>query len=51
MLAEDFDEIECVETQQQHQLVLTFSVIAGSLEYRDTMGELVCKVYTCIYAK
>lgn len=31
MLTEDFDEIEGVEAQQQHQLVLTFSVIAGSL--------------------
>lgn len=31
VLTEDFDEIKGVETEQQHQLVLTFSVITGSL--------------------
>lgn len=31
VLTEDFDEIESVETQQKDQLVLTFSVVAGSL--------------------
>lgn len=32
MLAEDLDEIKGVETQKQHQLVLTLSVITGSLK-------------------
>lgn len=36
MLTEDFDEIKSVEAQQQHQLVLTFSVIAGSLLNTET---------------
>lgn len=34
VLTEDFDEIKSVETQQQHQLVLTFSVITGSLRHK-----------------
>lgn len=35
VLTEDFDEIKGVETQQQDELVLTFSVVAGSLSKRD----------------
>lgn len=31
MLAEDFDEVKGVEAEQQHQLVLTLSIITGSL--------------------
>lgn len=35
MLTEDFDEVKSVEAQQQHQLVLTFSIIARSLWNTD----------------
>lgn len=31
VLTKDFDEIEGVEAQQQHQLVLTLSIITGRL--------------------
>lgn len=31
VLTEDFDEIEGVKTQQQDELILTFSVITGRL--------------------
>jgi len=31
MLPEDLDEVERVETQQQHQLVLALPVVAGGL--------------------
>lgn len=40
VLTEDFDEIKGVETQQQDELVLTFSVIAGSLLKR--VGRVRC---------
>lgn len=31
MLTQDFNEIKGVEAEEQHQLVLTLSVVAGSL--------------------
>lgn len=31
VLTEDFNEVKRVEAQQQHQLVLTLSVVAGGL--------------------
>lgn len=31
MLAEHLNEVKCVEAQKQHQLVLTLSVVTGSL--------------------
>lgn len=40
VLTEDFDEVKGVETQQQDQLVLTLSVVAGSLSRRDSRGGL-----------
>lgn len=36
MLTEDFDKIKGVEAQQQHQLVLTFSIITGGLWNTET---------------
>ena len=35
MLPEDLDEVERVEAQQQDQLVLTLSVVTGSLWGRE----------------
>lgn len=38
MLAEDFNEVKGVEAEQQHQLVLTLSIITGSLRKAEKQG-------------
>lgn len=43
MLAKNFDEVKGVEAKQQHQLVLTFPVITGSLWDIETCPQFVCK--------
>ena len=49
MLTEDFDEVKGVEAQQQHQLVLTLSVITGSLWETVTMDELMSLINEHVY--